>query len=83
MKLFGRLLIRFRPGFIPPTPLDSKIGKYTKDYANLPERYVFRKSRKLVYISEDHPAYKPMIKFITPTQHFIERPWTSQVPYAG
>jgi hypothetical protein len=82
MKLYARLMLRFRPGFIPPAPIDSKIGKYTKDFDNLPERFVFRKSRKLIYKSEDHPAHKPLILFKTPTQHFLDRPWTTQVLWA-
>ena len=58
MRLLKALCSRrgFRVGFVPPEPLDSRIGKYTKDYANLPERYLLRKTRKLYYKSEDHPG---------------------------
>ena len=60
-----------------PTPeLVSSLGKYTKDYANLPERYVIRKSTKLVSKSEDHPASKPHLHLLGIQEMTLERPWT-------
>jgi hypothetical protein len=41
--------------------LDSRIGKYSKDFSNLPERYLIRKTRKLYYKSEDHPGLTSLI----------------------
>ena len=65
MRLLTALCARrssFRVGFVPSEPLDSKIAKYTKDFANLPERYLLRKSRKLYYKSEDHPGmYRTLV----------------------
>ena len=68
----------------PAPELVSAIGKYTKDYANLPERYVIRKSARLISKSEDHPASNPHLRLTGIQQARIERPWTEdywrQVP---
>ena len=62
----------------PQPELVSALGKYTKDFANLPERYVIRKSTKLVYKSEDHPASNPQLHLTGIQEAMIERPWTEE-----
>ena len=45
---------------------ESSIGKYSKDYANLPERYVIRKTTNLLYKSEkDEPATPPEVRLVS------------------
>lgn len=61
----------------PAPELVSALGKYTKDFANLPERYVIRKSTKLISKSEDHPASNRHIKLSGIQDVMIERPWTA------
>ena len=60
----------------PAPQLVSALGKYTKDYANLPERYIIRKSTRLISKSEDHPASNPHIKLGGIQTVTLERPWT-------
>merc|ERR1712080_706015 len=60
----------------PAPELVSALGKYTKDFANLPERYVIRKSTRLVSKSEDHPASNPHIRLTGIQNILIHRPWT-------
>ena len=64
------------PNYKPAPELVSSLGKYTKDFANLPERYVIRKSTKLVSKSEDHPASNPHLHFTGLQEAIMERPWT-------
>ena len=64
-------------GYVPQPELQSALGKYTKDYANLPERYVIRKSTRLLYKSDKAPNLTPEIN-LAPIQHHVkERPWES------
>ena len=45
---------------------ESSIGKYSKDYANLPERYIIRKTTNLLYKSEKgEPATPPEVRLDT------------------
>ena len=60
----------------PAPELVSSLGKYTKDFANLPERYVIRKSTKLVSKSEDHPASNPHLHLTGLQEAIMERPWS-------
>lgn len=60
----------------PAPEMVSALGKYTKDYANLPERYVIRKSTRLVSKSEDHPASRPHLQLTGIQEAVLERPWT-------
>lgn len=60
----------------PAPELVSSLGKYTKDFANLPERYVIRKSTKLISKSEDHPASNPHLRLAGIQEAILERPWT-------
>jgi len=55
------------------------LGKYTKDYANLPERYVIRKSASLLYKSEKGEpwANPPSIELTHLMHHAKERPWNA------
>ena len=78
MKLSLTLLrrYRFRNVHQPAPELTSGIGKYTKSYANLPERYLVRKTAKVLQKSEDHPAYVPRLNKWSAQYHGLERPWT-------
>ena len=67
---------KFRNVHQPAPELKSNIGKYTKDYANLPERYLVRASTKVMHISENHPSYVPRINKFEAQHHGLERPWT-------
>lgn len=60
----------------PAPELVSAVGKYTKDFANLPERYVIRKSTKLISKSEDHPASNAHIRLTGIQDATLNRPWT-------
>ena len=60
----------------PAPKLVSALGKYTKDFANLPERYVIRKSTKLISKGEDHPASNQHLQLAGIQNVMIERPWT-------
>lgn len=76
---FSKVLLRrykFRNVHKPAPDLDSGLGQYTKDYANLPERYLVRKSAKVAHISEDHPSYVPRLNKWPATFHGVDRPWT-------
>ena len=77
MKLSISLMRRykFRNVHRPASELTSDIGKYTKAYANLPERYIVRKSAKVMHKSEDHPSYVPRLNKWKAQVHGIERPW--------
>ena len=67
---------RFRNVQQPAPELTANIGKQTKRYANLPERYLVRKTAKVVHKSEDHPAYVPRLNKWEAQFHGLERPWT-------
>ena len=60
----------------PAPELASALGKYTKDFANLPERYIIRKSTRLISKSEDHPASNPHLQLTGIKDIILERPWT-------
>jgi len=63
-------------GHLPQPEPESSIGKYSKDYANLPERYVIRKTTNLLYKSEkDEPATPPEIELTPILHHGEDRPW--------
>merc|ERR1719259_1381500 len=66
-------------GHVPAPELQSSLGKYTKDYANLPERYVIRKSASLLYKSEKGEpwASPPSIELTHLMHHARERPWNA------
>ena len=78
MKLSSVLLrrYRFRNVHQPAPELTSGIGKWTKAHENLPERYLVRKTAKVIHKSEDHPAYVPRLNKWEAQYHGIERPWT-------
>ena len=66
-------------GYHPQPELKSALGKYTKDFANLPERYVIRKSTKLIYKSEpNEPATPPDLELTPLMHHGTDRPWSDQ-----
>lgn len=66
-------------GYHPQPPLQSALGKYSKDFANLPERYIIRKSAKLIHISEpNEPASVPEVELTPIMHHSTERPWTDE-----
>ena len=69
---------RFRGVHEPAPELSSGIGKYTKDYSNLPERYIVRKSARVIHKSEDHPSYVPRLDKWEAQHHRLERPWTGR-----
>jgi len=78
MKL-SRILLRryrFRNVHEPAPELTAPIAKQDKAYANLPERYLVRKTAKIVHKSEDHPAYVPRLNKWQAQHHGLERPWT-------
>lgn len=78
MKISATLLrrYRFRNVHKPAPELSSGIGKYTKDFSNLPERYIVRKTAKVNHISEDHPSYVPRLNKFQAQFHGTTRPWT-------
>jgi len=87
MRLTRLLLARsLRPrrdgvirGHHPQPPLQSALGKYTKDFANLPERYIIRKTTKVLYKSEpDEPASVPELELAPIMHHSMERPWSDE-----
>lgn len=76
---FSRCLMRrysFRNTHEPAPEIKSHIGKYTKAYANLPERYIARNATKLMQKSYDHPAFVPRLKTWDAQYHGFTRPWT-------
>ena len=61
------------------TELDSRLATWTKSYANLPERYLLRKTVRAKYISPPHPsAFRQQIKLTKIPQHTMIRPWTDE-----
>jgi len=78
MKL-SRILLRryrFRNVHEPAPELTAPLAKQDKAYANLPERYLVRKTAKIAQKSEDHPAYVPRLVKWQAKHHGLERPWT-------
>ena len=75
MKLTRILLRRykFRNVHEPAPELSSGIAKNSKDYANLPERFLVRKTAKIAHKSEDHPAYVPRLNKWKAQYHGLER----------
>ena len=67
---------RFRGVHEPAPELESGIGKFSKDYVNLPERYLVRKTAKVGQKSENHPAYVPRLEKFSAKYHDSTRPWT-------
>lgn len=62
-----------------PAVLDSGFAKWSKHYANLPERYLLRKSRKLLYRppTTDHTVEFDNRIFVTRIPDYtMDRPWT-------
>jgi hypothetical protein len=57
----------------PAPELSSGIAKNSKDYANLPERFLVRKTAKIAHKSEDHPAYVPRLNKWEAQYHGLER----------
>jgi len=76
MRLSFVMLVR-RPRH-DPTVIASGLGKYTKDYANLPERYLKRKISKVEYKSPDEVQYLQKMYISPIRRHTLERPWTDQ-----
>ena len=61
-------------GHVPQPELQSSLGKYTKDFANLPERYIIRKTTDLLYKSEKGEwATPPQIELAHLMHHTMER----------
>ena len=55
------------------------MATWTKSYANLPERYLLRKTVRAKYISPPHPsAFRQQIKLTKIPQHTMIRPWTDE-----
>jgi large subunit ribosomal protein L24 len=80
MKLTRIVLKRykFRNVHVPAPELTAPIGKYTKDYANLPERYLVRKTAKIMHKSDDHVSYQTRLNKWEAQYHGYERPWTDK-----
>ena len=60
----SRILLRryrFRNVHEPAPELTAPIAKQDKAYANLPERYLVRKTAKIAHKSEEHPSYVPRL----------------------
>nr|ACO11461.1 Probable 39S ribosomal protein L24, mitochondrial precursor [Caligus rogercresseyi] len=58
--------------------IKSELGKYTKAYANLPDRYLFRASTRLGDISDlDDETQRPYIKTAKIRVHTTDRPWSN------
>jgi len=58
-----------------PTLIQSGLGTYTKDYANLPERYLKRKISKVEWKTPDGPQYQRKMRVAPIVRHTMERPW--------
>ncbi|XP_040571143.1 large ribosomal subunit protein uL24m [Lepeophtheirus salmonis] len=57
--------------------VNSQIGKYTKAYANLPERFLARRSTRLGDISDlNDETQMPYIKTADVKVHTMDRPWS-------
>ncbi|CAB4067049.1 RP-L24 [Lepeophtheirus salmonis] len=57
--------------------VNSQIGKYTKAYANLPERFLVRRSTRLGDISDlNDETQMPYIKTADVKVHTMDRPWS-------
>ena len=82
MKLLRALLGRRKnwelSAYQPKEPFESHVPKYSKDYANLPERYIMRKSRRIRWQTHDHPAYDPRLDLSPIRGATMDRPWTTQ-----
>jgi len=67
-----------RKGFKDPRVVHSKLGKYTTDYSNLPERYIKRQITKVEWMPPpDDPRYlQGKMRTIEPKHHTLERPWS-------
>jgi hypothetical protein len=71
-------LIRSHPDYTMPSDIESGIAKWTKQYANLPERYMLRKTRKLDWKSPPAEASIAIhIKTSKEPEPTMDRPWTS------
>lgn len=79
MRLSRLLFVRrsFASVYEPAAPITSHLGKYSKDYSNLPERYIVRKSTRLLHKSEDNPAVLPkLVMDHSASYTVLDRPWT-------
>lgn len=59
-------------------PLHSRLGEYSTDFSNLPQRYILRKSTKLKYKSPEGIEYIPKFESYKIKNYTMDRPWTSQ-----
>ena len=76
MRLLRSLLAR--RGLSDPE-FDSRVATWSKSYANLPERYLLRKTTRAKYISPPHPtAFRQSIELTKIPQHRMIRPWTQE-----
>ena len=68
-----------RESYLTMTELESRVATWTKSYANLPERYLLRKTMRAKYLSPPHPtAFRQSIKLTKIPQHTMIRPWTQE-----
>ena len=76
MRLLRSLLARRR---LSDPEFESRVATWSKAYANLPERYLLRKTSKAKYISPPHPtAFKQSLRLTQIPQVTMKRPWTSE-----
>jgi len=78
MKLTWARFARRVPGYYDSSIIDSGLGTYTKDYSNLPERYIKKKMTKIKYKSPIGPEYIPRLQTVNVNYHSLDRPWSSQ-----
>ncbi|XP_019868916.1 probable 39S ribosomal protein L24, mitochondrial [Aethina tumida] len=59
--------------------LFSKVGKYSKDFSNLPDRYIKRSMEQVYWKNPKGPQYKPNAVVQRKKFNFgVDRPWTAQ-----
>merc|ERR1719357_573589 len=78
MKLTWARFARRVPGYYDSSIIDSGLGTYSKDYSNLPERYIKKKITKIKYKSPIGPEYIPKLRTVNINYHGLDRPWSSQ-----
>jgi len=61
-----------------PTVISSGLAKHSKDYANLPERYMKRKMSKVEYKSPEGVQYLEKLYIAPIRRHTMDRPWTDK-----
>lgn len=78
MRLFRFLCLRRPVKNFDPELEPREILPWSKAWHNLPDRFVLRKSRKLLYKSYPDPAFKPELKLTHIKDITLDRPWSQE-----